>query len=91
MVFTTEKISEKDTYGLCDFATATITISENQDSVEKSNTMLHEILHAIARDKGLELSDSLEERIVCAFSNGLTGFMRDNPKFFLQMVLAAIK
>lgn len=68
-----------------------IRILKGQDGIEKSNTILHEIFHAIARDKGLELSDAMEERIVCAFTNGLVAFIKDNPKFFINFLLLMFK
>lgn len=62
-----------------------IRIAKGQDGIEKANTILHEILHAICYVKGLELTDKLEERIVCAITNGIVGFIKDNPKYALKL------
>jgi hypothetical protein len=63
-----------------------IRIIKGLEPVEKGNTILHEILHAIFMDKGLELEDKLEERIVLATANGLVAFIRDNPEFAKQLL-----
>ena len=59
-----------------------ITIKKGMDDIEKCNTMLHEIMHAIFTERGLIFSDKTEERIVLSMTNGLIDFIRDNPRFF---------
>lgn len=61
-------------------------ISGGMDSTDKAATILHEIAHAIIYTQGLELSDKTEEKFVLAMTNGLTGFIKDNPKFFSKIV-----
>lgn len=92
-----KRIDKKKSLGSCYLpsnhrhAKGHIRVVKGLSPVEQANTTLHEIMHAIAYDKGLELPNKLEERIVCAFANGLIGFARDNPRFFMRLVRAAIR
>lgn len=87
-----DKIPGDKTMGDCTFPSmhnhskGAIRILKGQGAVEKGNTILHEILHAIMMDKGVELDDALEERIVLATANGLVAFIRDNPEFSKQLL-----
>jgi len=47
----------------------------------KVNTLVHEILHGIVYQYGLELEDKQEETIVNVLSNGLTQVFVDNAQF----------
>tara|TARA_R100000664_G_C2756952_1_gene144968 strand:- start:623 stop:949 length:327 start_codon:yes stop_codon:yes gene_type:complete len=47
----------------------------------KVNTLVHETLHGIIYQYGLELEDKQEEQIVNVLSNGLTQVFVDNPQF----------
>ena len=42
------------------------------------NTLLHEIIHAVLQEYGLERYD--KEHLVCTLSNGLCQVLRDNPE-----------
>ena len=57
-----------------------ICMSSEEDSISQANTLLHEILHGIVYQWGLESElDDKEERVVNTLANGLTTVFRDNP------------
>lgn len=88
-----KKIDGGSTQGEChynDGAKGVIRIAKGQKKVEKANTILHELLHAISYTQGLHLSADMEERVVRAIANGLIDFMRTNPKVMNQ-ILSLIK
>lgn len=58
-----------------------IYIADEQTPVEEADTVLHELLHAIARVGNLGLSMDLEERAVTVLASGLIGVFQDNPDF----------
>lgn len=47
---------------------------------EVADTLLHEVLHAVWRERGLAEED--EESTVTNLAHGLISLMRDNPAFF---------
>ena len=53
-----------------------IGLSINEDNVSHANTLIHEILHAIVYQWGLDIST--EEKIVNTIANGLTTVCVDN-------------
>lgn len=53
--------------GLCDHGSATIALSDGMVSAVQRNTLLHEMVHAIAALQGLEMS----EAEVSAIATGL--------------------
>lgn len=57
----------------------TITLKKKQTRTEKSNTMLHEVLHAVWHTQGLRTEDGAEERVINSLTNGLHQVLRDNP------------
>jgi len=56
-----------------------IALSDDEDSISHINTFIHEILHAIIYQWGIELNDKEEERICNTLANGLTTVWVDNP------------
>jgi hypothetical protein len=51
------------------------------DTVHTVGIVLHEFLHAIYEDRGLDESEEdREEQIVIAYETGLVALLRDNPK-----------
>lgn len=80
-----KRVDKDDSYGSCSTHSGIIKIREKQNSEEKANTIIHEVLHGIWHDKVIGLSDSTEEKIVTALSNGLISLMRDNPKFMAEI------
>lgn len=71
-----------DCYGTCDSWSGEITYDPDLDSrpIEKADTILHEVFHAILFCQGREPCDH-EERYVRALSAGLISVLADNPKF----------
>ena len=92
-----KRFTDGDHIGECEnpakhtHAKGKIRIKAGQEPVEKANTIMHEINHAIAYTYGLNLSDDMEERVVTAFTNGLIAFIRDNPKFVIKLLRLALK
>ena len=66
--------------GNCSLLDSTINIYKHQVKEELVNTVLHEILHAICWAQAMQLSNTVEEKVVLNFANGLCAFIRDNPK-----------
>jgi hypothetical protein len=68
-------------YGETNFDKAEITIwPANHQSPERIvGTVIHELLHCIYGDAGLDVNDE-EERVVVSFETGLVSLFRDNPK-----------
>ena len=56
-----------------------IALSSEEDSISHINTLIHEILHGIVYQWGLELNDKEEEKICNTIANGLTTVFVDNP------------
>ena len=56
-----------------------IALSSTEDSVSHVNTLVHEILHAIVFQWGIELDEKEEEKICNTLANGLTTVCVDNP------------
>jgi len=56
-----------------------IALSSTEDNVSHTNTLLHEILHAIMYQWGIDIGDKEEERICNTIANGLTTVLVDNP------------
>jgi len=57
-----------------------ICMSSEEDNISQANTLLHEILHGIVYQWGLDSElDDKEERIVNTITNGLTTVFVDNP------------
>jgi hypothetical protein len=56
-----------------------IALSSTEDNISHANTLIHEILHAIVYQWGIELDDKDEERICNTIANGLTTVFIDNP------------
>lgn len=86
-----KKIDGGATFGDCTSlcgSRGVIRIAKGQKKVEKANTILHEIIHALVYVQGLEpdLKGDKEEKVVLSLTNGLIQFMRDNPKVMNQIM-----
>ena len=66
-------------WGICSNAQRRIQISESCDRKQAAQTLLHEILHAIAFVWGCKRDDS-EERLVGAIGEALSAVWHDNPE-----------
>ena len=75
-------------YGACVYEHQKIYLSPRQTHQQVSDTLLHEVLHAIWNEAGLEYSQELEqETIVRTLSTWLRIVFTDNPelvKFILN-------
>tara|TARA_R110002074_G_scaffold287858_1_gene459605 strand:+ start:742 stop:1068 length:327 start_codon:yes stop_codon:yes gene_type:complete len=58
-----------------------IGVDGREAGAAKVNTLVHEILHGIMYQYGLELEEKQEEHIVTVLSNGLTQVFVDNGQF----------
>ena len=56
-----------------------IALSSAEDSVSHANTFIHEILHAVIYQWGIDLEEKEEEKICNSLANGLTTVIVDNP------------
>ena len=56
-----------------------IALSSTEDDISHTNTLIHEIFHAIVYQWGIELDDKEEEKICNTLANGLTTVYVDNP------------
>ena len=56
-----------------------IALSSTEDNISHANTLIHEILHAIIYQWGIDLDDKEEEKICNTIANGLTTVFVDNP------------
>lgn len=71
---------DDDDYGMCDPHTQMIYISKDQSAQHATDSLLHEITHAIWHESGLfNLKRPDEEQIVRTTSTWLTMVFRDNP------------
>jgi hypothetical protein len=67
--------------GLCDPMRALIDISKGQLPIDETDTVIHEVFHAILYCQGREYGGDVEETYVRALATGLVGALHDNPEF----------
>lgn len=65
-------------YGLHDHSTATITINSDYPK-QHGYTLLHELLHAVAKNQTLYLGDR-EEEMIESMTNGIIALFKQNPE-----------
>ena len=70
-----------------------IALSSTEDNISHANTLIHEVLHAIIYQWGIDLDDKEEEKICNTIANGLTTVFVDNPSLlsYLQKNLKGEK
>lgn len=74
----------KEVYGRINYDNHSIEInSVLGDKQQQELTFLHEVFHAITRDRGLEFED--EELIVEELAKGLHQVIRDNQEMFINV------
>ena len=56
-----------------------IALSSEEDSISHTNTLIHEILHGIVYQWGIDIDEKEEEKICNTIENGLTTVLVDNP------------
>lgn len=70
-------ILRADECGACDFERQTITVQNGYHAEQERDTLLHEVLHGIEHEMGLEL----DEATVRLMATGLFAVLKDNPWF----------
>lgn len=84
-IYSVEEMSLMDTirddkFGFCDSNEKLIRVGQCWGNRERALTLLHEILHGIYREMGMEQAEDLkEEYIVTTLTNGLCAVIADNP------------
>jgi len=70
-----------------------IALSSTEDNISHANTLIHEVLHGIIYQWGIDLDDKEEEKICNTIANGLTTVFVDNPSLlsYLQKNLKGEK
>lgn len=68
-----------DAHGSCDTCTQTIVICREQKPGALTDTLMHEIMHAIFYSMNMSGNES-EEKVVSLLSTGMCTVLRDNPK-----------
>lgn len=74
--------------GDTDLENSVIRIAESAIDRQR-NTVIHEVLHAIWDQMGLnaQLSDNIQEQVVTSLSNGISTLLADNP----QVIVLSLK
>jgi hypothetical protein len=80
---------DHENLGQCDHKKLTIAIQDYQLPVEEGDTVLHEILHAVWHQMGIDGGPMEEEPIVRRSASGLFQVFLDNPS--LLKYFSAIK
>lgn len=70
--------------GVIHYDESLIELSSTLKGNAKEQTFLHEVLHGIAFDRGIDLKED-EETIIDQFASGLLGFIKDNPDIFKEV------
>jgi hypothetical protein len=73
-----EQASKKKIFGEFDCDNNTITLDKSLDSIQMSNTLLHEICHLIHDHFKLELSAKAEELVCNSTANGICDILYQN-------------
>lgn len=68
--------------GECNVNTATIRVADNRPDAVLAETLIHEVLHALFHDIGLDWEAEDEERMVERMSPRLAALIGDNPALF---------
>lgn len=67
--------------GRLSYDTAQIFVREDLPLDKKKETLLHEVIHAVYMNAGLQPGDD-EEKIVTALSSGVYQFLKDNKDVY---------
>jgi hypothetical protein len=73
--------SLEDSVGICHRDEGRIEYTAGQRPITETDTVLHEVLHAILHCQGREDGGKTEETYVRALATGLVGVLKDNPEF----------
>ena len=75
------KVDDRTQYGVCLYDHQRIYLSQNMKHQQASDTILHEVIHAIWSESGLDhIPDLNEETIVRTLATWLRIVLRDNPE-----------
>ncbi len=75
-----EEADKEEFFGDFDPSTGTIRlVQEGIPENLKGSTLIHEIIHALIYDAGLNLGDRREEEVTDALSNRISALFADNP------------
>jgi hypothetical protein len=72
---------DRNLMGRLSYDTAQIYIRNDLPIDKKMETLLHEVLHAVYMNAGLQPGDE-EEKVVTALSSGLYQFLKDNKDVY---------
>ena len=76
-------VDGRQCFGSIEYEQNRINIDVSIGSVERHmQTLIHEILHGIGRDRDIDFGNADEEEIVEAFARGLYQVIADNPSMF---------
>lgn len=76
-------VEGRQCFGSIEYEQNRINIDVSIGSVERHmQTLIHEILHGIGRDRDIDFGNADEEEIVEAFARGLYQVIADNPSMF---------
>ena len=67
--------------GLCHLGAEHIDIDATQSAFDETDTVIHEVMHAILYCQGRPHGGKTEETYVRALATGLTTVLYDNPEF----------
>lgn len=72
------EVATTESFGQCDRQRGIIYVCDQFDPAVVADTLIHEVLHAIWHEYGMQ-DDDKEERTVHMMATGLTQLFRDNP------------
>ena len=72
---------DKEAYGQITYSRKMIEIADGQTPQEYLDTVIHEVVHGIIEEYGVEMDRRKEEKFVTQFSNSLTDVLKKNPNF----------
>lgn len=80
-------VDRQECKGMIDYEFHKIKINhEVQDKQGQEQTLFHELVHGIIRERNLDLQNSDEETIIDEIVLGLHQVIRDNPEIFKEVV-----
>ena len=85
-----ELASKKKIFGEFDSDTNTITLDKSLDSIQMTNTIIHEICHLIHDEYKLELSAKAEELVCNSIGNGICHILYQNQDL-LEFLYKSLK
>ena len=73
--------NKPDAWGYVDYNTLLIHIDGEQPVQRQRNTLMHEVLHCIWHETGLDdVEEATEEYLIGSLTGRLVGVLRDNPE-----------